>query len=252
MKNFVIGIGIALAATQAAGCIITSDGGDYATVGATWRLTNAAGAVAPNCPPGYDTAALFNVAVNADGSAVAPCTGPASVSDTCFVDLFNCTDFAGVSAPLPPTRYRTWVAITDGTGTNTYAQSLSAFLDVRDIDLDFNTSIVTDGGYFSVDWDLKGAVSQAPLTCTQAGATGVETVVTVAGGTTMFDSGNGWACEDYYGVTKALPAGSYTVSVDAFNANGALGTAPEFTNKAIQGPNKVTDLGTAIISIDGL
>jgi hypothetical protein len=218
----------------------------------TWQFTSVSGGTAPSCPPGYDTAALFNVAVDANGNHIAPCTGPASVSDTCFVDLFRCSDFAGVSAPLPPTRYQTWVSITDSTGVNTYAQSLSAFLDVRAIDLDFHATIATDGGYFAVDWDLKGASSQAPLSCAQAGSTDVEAVVTISGGTTMVDAGNNWPCEDHYGVTKAIAAGSYTVAINALDADGSIGTAPEYTNKAIQGPNKVTDLGTAIIPIDGL
>lgn len=252
MKNLVIGIVVALAASQAAGCVITSDDtSDYATIGATWEIETYSGSVA-TCPPGFDTAALFNVAVDSNGTPLAPCTGPGSVSDTCFVDLFNCSDRAGVSAPLPPRMYQTWLAITDSTGTNTYATSLSAYLDVRDIDLDFHTSIITDGGYFILDWDLEGAVSGAPLTCAEAGATGVETVVTVSGGTQMFDTGNGWACEDYYGATPALPNGSYTVSVDAYNTAGALGVAPTYTNEVIQGPNGINDLGTAVIAIDGL
>lgn len=257
MKNFVIGSFIALAATQAAGCIITTDNGvdDYATVGATWQIVTSSGSQA-TCPPGFETAALFNVAVDSAGVPLAPCTGPSSLSNTCFIDLFNCSAGFGDSAPLPPTMYQTWVGIVsaDGNGNilNTYATSLSAYLDVRAIDLDFNTSIVTDGGYFALDWDLRGAVSNQPLTCGQAGATGVETIVTVSGGTTMVDTGQPWACEDYYGVTASLPNGSYTVSVDAFNSLGALGVAPTFTNKVIQGPNLVTDLGTAVIDIDGM
>ena len=39
MKNLVIGTVLALAASQAAGCVITSDNtSDYATVGATWEI----------------------------------------------------------------------------------------------------------------------------------------------------------------------------------------------------------------------
>jgi hypothetical protein len=254
MNKLVIGALTALAATQAAGCIITTDdGGDYATVGATWSIKNVSGATATSCPPGFDTVALFNVAVDSAGNQLAPCTGPGSVSDTCFVDLFNCAGTgSGVSAPLPPSQYQTWISITDSTGASTYAQSLSAFLDVRDIDLDFNASIFTDGGFFIMDWDLVAASNGAPVTCAQAGATGVETVVTVSGGSTMVDSGAGWPCEDFYGATAALPVGVYTVSVDAFSSAGALGVAPEFTSKQIMAPNRTTDLGTAVIEIDAL
>jgi hypothetical protein len=255
MKNLVIGTVIALAATQAGGCIIEAGddtGGDLATVGATWALRNVNGSAAASCPPGYNTAALFNVAVDSSGTPLAPCTGPGSRSDTCFVDLFDCADFAGVSDFLPPRMYQTWISITDDTGANTYAQSLSAFLDVRDIDLDFNASIFTDGGFFALDWELEGASSGSPLECAAAGATGVETIVTVSGGSTMVDAGDPWNCEDHYGVTAALPVGSYTVSIDAFNNDGALGVVAPLTNKSIQAPNRVTDLGSIIIPIDGL
>lgn len=225
---------------------------NFATVGATWSLKTVAGAAA-SCPPGYDTVALFNVAVDSNGNPLAPCTGPASVSSTCFVDLFNCESSGqAVSAPLPPARYQTWISITDYTGANTYAQSLSAYLDVSQTDLDFNASIFVDGGFFSLDWTLEGAISNNPLTCTQAGATGVEAVVTVAGGSTLVDSGNGWPCDDHYGVTAAIPAGTYTVAVDAFTTAGAVGTAATLTNKVIQNANRVTDLGSVTILIDNM
>ncbi len=251
MKNFVIGTLTALVATQAAGCVITTDDGDYATVGATWEIKTVSGSVA-SCPPGFTTAALFNVAVDSAGVPLAPCTGPASISDTCFVDLFNCEDHAGVSAPLPPAQYQTWVAITDTNGTNAYATSLSAYLDVRDIDLDFNTTIYDNGGYFAVDWSLKAASTNATLSCAQAGATFVTADVTVSGSTSFVET-NPWPCNDHYGVTSVIPEGSYTVAVQALDsAEGYLGTAPTYTNKVISGPNEVTDLGTAVITIDDL
>lgn len=259
MNKLVIGALTALAATQAAGCIITTDdGGDYATVGATWAIKNVSGATAASCPPGYDTVALFNVAVDSAGNQLAPCTGPGSVSDTCFVDLFNCSAIgSGVSAPLPPSQYQTWISITDSTGASTYAQSLSAFLDVRDIDLDFNASIFTDGGFFILDWDLVGASNGAPVTCAQAQSAagspfGIEAYVEVAGGMT-YDTGDGWPCEDHYGATAALPVGNYTVTIEARNATTVFGADPQpFTNQQIMAPNRTTDLGTAVIEIDSL
>lgn len=263
MKKLVIGTLFALAATQAAGCIITTEE-DYATVGATWQfqtvsLNQTTGVVTTtpdSCPPGFTTAALFNVAVDANFNPLVNCNSPsAHNSSTCFVDLYNCEDGAGVSDPLPPATYQTWISITDDSGANTYAQSLSDYLNVERIDLDFHTSIVKNGGYFIMDWDLKGATSQQPLTCAQAGATGVETVISVSGSTSMMapvDSGAPWPCEDHYGATASLPIGSYTVSVDALNSAGALGVAPDLTNKLISGENKTTDLGTVIIPIDGM
>jgi hypothetical protein len=59
-------------------------------------------------------------------------------------------------------------------------------------------------------------------------------------------------CEDHSGITAALPAGTYTVSASALTTGDvAIGTAPALTNKQVMGPNKVTDLGTVTIPIDG-
>jgi hypothetical protein len=249
MKNLVLGCTIALTASQVAGCIITTGEDDYATVGATWQIRTTAGSVA-SCPPGFDTAALFNQAVDSQGNPIGSCTGPSSISGTCFVDLFNCDANSGISAPLPPTRYLTWLAITDHNGINTYAQSLSAYLDVRAIDLDFHAQILTDGGYFNLTWDLVGEDTNAPLSCSQASANNVGLIATVSGGSTAFDTG--WPCEDGYGVTGGIPQGSYTVVVDAHVAAGSVGQAPDLPNKVIQGPNRVTPLGHVTIPIFGL
>src|SRR5690606_2890173 len=251
------------AASQAAGCIITSDDDDpppppppeYATVGATWQIVTSSGSQA-TCPPGFETAALFNVAVNPDGTPVSQCNSISHISNTCFIDLFDCVDKAGVSAPLPPTLYQTWVAIVsaDAAGNilDTYATSLSAYLDVKEIDLDFNASIVTDGGYFAVDWELEAASNGAPVTCAQAASPFVTADVTVSG-TMNYVETNPWPCDDHYGVTSVIPNGTYTVAVQAVdNLEGYLGAAPEYINQVIQGPNRVTDLGTATIVIEDL
>ena len=59
-------------------------------------------------------------------------------------------------------------------------------------------------------------------------------------------------CEDGSGVTDPLPAGTYTLSVDAFTSAGAVGTAAPIPNGTIQDHNHITDLGTVNIPIDGL
>ena len=250
MKKLVIGSVFALAAIQAAGCVSDNScdpaiedcggGGDVPHVNATWQVKTVNGSNI-SCPPNGQTAALFNAAVDANGNLIAPCTGPGSISGTCFVDLFNCEDHAGQSSELPAARYLTWIALTDDSGNQVYAKSLSAYVDITDTDKTFSASIFDDGGYFSLTWDLEGAQSGNPLTCSQAGADQVEAVVTVSGGSTMIDT-NPWACDDHYGVTSVIPEGQYTVSVDAFNGNGSLGTAPTFTTETISGPNQVTDL----------
>ncbi len=246
MKRIVLASLIALAASQAAGCVITSgddDGGEDAFISATWKLRSEATNSDATCPPGFTTAALYNQPIDANGNN----------AGQVFIDLFNCEANAGTSAPLPPTTYLTWVEITNDNNTSVYAQSLSAVVDVTVSDKTFNTQILVDGGYFELAWDLRGAATNNTLSCAQANAAGgVEAV-----GTQVSNPNNSnsdiFDCEDGRGVTAGYTTGQYTVSVAALNASEqSIGTAPELTNKTIEAPNKVTNLGTITIPIDGL
>jgi hypothetical protein len=238
---------IALAASQAAGCIIESGdddgGGDFALVSATWSIRDAVTDADVGCPADYDTAALYNQPVDANGNN----------AGAVVVDLFNCTDKAGTSAPLDPGLYLTWIEIANHDNTAVYAKSLSAFVDVTVSDKTFNAQILDNGGYFQLAWDLVGAQTNAPLTCASAGATnGVEAI-----GTDVSDANNSnsdiFDCEDGSGITAGYAAGTYTVSVAALGAGDAsVGTADAITNAVIDDRNQVTNLGTIEIPIDGL
>jgi len=252
MKRLVLGTLIALAATQAAGCVFVSDDtSDNAHVSATWDIKNLATNQSITCPPGYDTAALFNQVVDAAGNPQGACSRSSDNNEsTCFVDLFDCAAHAGTSFALPPTRYKTWVEITDGSVSQVWASGVPAYLDVRDVDLTYSAQLLEDGGYFYVAWDLRAASNNAALTCGQASADGVELIGTVTGGTES--KSDIWDCVDGADYTAGYRAGSYTVSVDALNASDqAIGTAPALTNKTIQRQNGVTNLGTIQIPISG-
>ena len=152
MKTFVLAS--LIAATAATGCT-TED----AHVGATWTVRTLNN---PDigCPPTITTAALYNQPVDINGDAVGQ---P-------IIDLFDCADGAGTSAPLPPDTYETWIELTNDTNTGApYATSTPAFLDVTATDLTYSAEIYDDAGYFQLSWDLVGANSQAPLTCADAG-----------------------------------------------------------------------------------
>jgi hypothetical protein len=239
---------IALVASQAAGCIITSgdDGDDVVEDGfitATWKVRSEASNSDVPCPPNGTTAALYNQPVDAAGNN----------AGAVIVDLLNCADGSGKTAPLPPRMYLTWLELANDNNTSVYAQSTSAFVDITLQDATFSTQILVDGGYFELAWDLRGATTNAALTCAQAGAAGgVESV-----GTQVSNPNNSnsdiFDCEDGRGITAGYTTGQYTVSVAALNASEqSIGTAPELTNKTIEAPNKVTDLGTVIIPITGL
>jgi hypothetical protein len=233
---------IALAASQAAGCIITSgdDTGD-AFISATWQIRSEAQNIEVGCPPGFDTAALYNQPVDANGNNAGPV----------IVDLFDCAAKAGTSAPLPPTTYLTWIEITDHNNTNVYAKSLSAYVDVTVSDKTFNAQILDDGGYFQLSWDLIGAQTNAPLSCASAGVTGgIEAVATEVANPNNFAS-DIYDCEDHTGITAGYTAGTYTIRVDAFTTGNQTLGGVDLTNKTILDRNRVTDLGTIQIPITG-
>jgi hypothetical protein len=245
MKRFVLASLIALTASQAAGCIITSgddDGGEFGLITANWKLRSEATNSDVTCPPGTTTAALYNQPVDAAGNN----------AGAVIIDLFNCSDFSGTSAPLPPTTYLSWVELANDNNTSVYAKSLSAYVDITTSDKTFSTQILVDGGYFQLAWNLQGATTNAALTCAQAAADGVEAIGTLVSNPNVSNS-DIFPCEDKRGVTAGYTTGQYTVSVAALNtADQSIGTAPALTNKTIEAPNKVTDLGTVTIPITGL
>ena len=262
MKRLVLGTLIALAVTQAAGCVVHTGGDDdddppnpnnYAHVSATWDIRSIATNTSLACPSGYNTAALFNQAVDANDQPIGNCTySTDNNNSTCFVDLFDCIDHAGTSYPLPPTRYITWVAITDNSTTSVWGESVPAYVDITNVDKTYSTQLLEDGGYFYVSWNLVGAVSNNNLSCASAGAGGgVELTATVVGSTEA--KADQWDCANRSGYTAGLRAATYTVSLQALNTSDqAISETPELTNKVIRPFNAVTDLGLVNVPITGL
>lgn len=240
MKKLVL-FGLIIAGA-ASGCIISSDdsGDDAATITAHWDIKTVNN-MSADCPPTYDTAALYSQEIDANFNNVGPPT----------IDLFNCDAFTANSAPLNPTTYYSWIAIETHDGSQTYASTVSAFVDLTTTDKTFTADIYTDGGYFQMAWQLTQASNGAPVLCADDPAIdGVESVSTSSSQQLIVDQ---FKCTDHYGVTSVLPEGTYTVSIDAFDSNmAALGKSDTLTNKTIAGPNKVTDLHTITIPIDSL
>lgn len=245
MKNLVVLAGLIAAAST--GCIISSDdtSSGNAHVGATWRIMSLASNAEIGCPPGYDTAALYNQPVDNNDQAVG----------SPIIDLFDCAAGAGTSAPLPPDRYETYIEITTHTNTGApYAQSVPAYVDVTDVDMTYSADIFDDAGYFAMAWDLVGKNTGAPLTCADAGVTGsssgIDLLLNVTG--TMSMDMDEFPCEDGQGISKAFPAATYTVSVDAFNSGGQVSDSVVKDNVVLDDHNAVKNLGSVSIPITGL
>jgi cysteine-rich repeat protein len=224
--------------TAGDGCSATCDN-EYKTT-ANWTFKNAGAVVA--CPNGYNTVAVYSQLLDAQGN---PSGQP-------IIDLFTCSDGTGMTSFLEQGVYETYIAITNSSGSSTYATSVGANVDLRTANATFSADIVEDGGYFSWAWMLQGATSNSTLTCGQvSGLAGVELVMTVSGQTQMFTA-DMFSCEDGQGVTGVIPQGLYTVDPDAFSNAGKISEDATLTNEQIMGPNKVTSLGTITLRITGL
>jgi hypothetical protein len=248
MKKLVLFSLIVALVSQVTGCIISSgddggddDGGGTARITANWDIKSIDGTHL-DCPSGFDTAALYSQKLDANyGNIGGPITG----------DLFDCVAFTGLSAPLDPTTYYSWIQIENHDGSTVYAQTVEAYVDLTVSDKTFSADIYDDGGYFQMAWVLT--VGGAPSSCAaNSDVAGVEAISTEVGNANNAVS-DIFHCGDHNGVTAVLPAGTYTVHVDAIdneNPPKSLGDAPDLTGKTIQVQNHVTDLGTISIPLD--
>jgi hypothetical protein len=254
MKKLVLG-SLALAAfvTQTTGCVISDSDPlppppppppDEATISAEWSFhtVNQSGQLSPDngCPTGFNTVALHNQQLDANDRPLGPEV----------IDLFDCIDRRNFSDPLHPGVYETFISVTNDSGATIYADSLAAIVDVTEANKTFTAQIADNGGYFKVGWEMRDAVTSAPLECRDvAGIDGVEIASTLAG-TTMavtdiFD------CDRLFDFSAPIMEGTYVVSMSALNTAGAaLGQPQTLTNKDIRDRNQVTDLGTVVLPID--
>ena len=230
-------------ALGAVGCVPYEEDPYYeedALITGEWSFHNIAGGsdTRTGCPAGFGTVRMISQPVD---SRLAPIGEP-------FIDLFDCLDGRHTSALLPPDVYQVWLEVVTDNNSSLYAQSTSKIVDVIERDALFSAQIINDGGYFLLDWQLRGSMSNSTLSCT--GIDSVEILSTLSGSTEAV--GDKFRCGDGSGLTAGLLNGSYTLSVAALGAdNRAIGTAPAQTNKAIRDRNQVTDLGLITIPIDG-
>jgi hypothetical protein len=247
MKKLVLGALTAAVISQAAGCIISSgdDSGNDAFITANWSVKSLATGASSPCPadPTYDTAALYSQEVDANGNNIGQ---P-------IIDLFDCAAGHGTSAPLAPSTYYSWIVIANHDNTDQFATSIEAPVDLTVADKSFTATLLEDGGYFQVAWNLTDAATGSPLLCSDiADIGGVEAISTDVS-TPSNAASDIFPCEDHFGITGGFLAGTYTVHVDALNmANPpqSIGDAQDLLNKTIQPQNVVTDLGTVTIPIN--
>jgi cysteine-rich repeat protein len=211
---------------------------DGHVIAASWTFHSLGGQL-EGCPTGFDRASVVAVPIDASGTAVG----------TPIVDTFPCADGAGTTQALAPSRYQAIVRIEDQ-HANKYATSLPADLNLDTADAVLAADIITDGGYFSVRWDLVAMVGGGTLDCAMAGADTVVLDMRAMGAPVGIDAA--FPCTDRAGTTMAVAAGMYTVRLEARQGAKPLGTSADTPPAVIMGPNQVTDLGVVTIDIAGL
>jgi hypothetical protein len=237
MKNLILAamLGAAVASTA---CTTSNN----LTVTAHWKFTHIADGTARTCPVGFDTATVFaqpvdELTAQANGGLIS-------------ADLFNCDATQGTIV-VPDGLYLMSVRIENHSGSSKYADSEAVFIDTA-VDASFSVEILDDGGYLTFRWTLKDAQTNQTLTCAAAGVTSNGSVESIATSTVnanvMFT--DKFTCEDHYGTTAGLKAGTYVVSLDAENNNVRLGNPVNFAATPVGAQNSVTDLGTVALPID--
>lgn len=230
---------LALAATLATGCVIHEEPYyEDATITGEWSFLNIATDTRTGCPAGFGTVRMISQ----------PLDGRLAAVGEPFIDLFDCIDGRQTSAYLPPDIYEVWLEVTTDGGGSLYAQSTSRIVDVIERDALFSATILNDGGYFLLDWQLRGETTNQSLSCDGVGS--VEILSTLSGTTEAV--GDKFSCRDGSGITAGLLNGAYTVSVAALDrTDRSIGTAPTITSKAIRDRNQITDLGLITIPVQG-
>lgn len=242
MKRLILSALVLGAATQAAGCIITSDDDPTGSASVNWQpLTvdfNSGATLNANCPSGGDTAVVFSQPVGA----------PAGDA---YLDKFDCADISGNAQQLPVGEYEIYVEITNSAETQLFAQSGSTFVDIVEGGVaTVNAAMYIDQGFYQLDWQLSAAGSSA--TCADVdGENGVSIVATVSGGTNFVDTV--LDCEEGLGVatlTDPMPLteAGYTVVASLLNQDDiSIGDSEEIVGPGLEIGNTALDIGTATI-----
>jgi len=242
MKKLVLGALVAVASSTGCSSDPVNPGPPItdSQITVSWSFTHLADGSVRSCPTGFGTASVISQTID-----------PATNRGTGLkiVDKFDCAAGRG-TITLPDDTYLVWVEITNTSGSSLYAASGDTFVDSTLGDDAFSVKILDDGGYFELSWDLLRATSGALLTCSQAGvgANGAVVLHTAGAGMAQDDK---FTCEDHFGTTSPLLAGTYSIAIDAEDGNQqALGDTLQINDKTIAAPNKLTDLGNLMIPID--
>jgi hypothetical protein len=223
-----IGIGVSLLAALLGGC--GGDDADSVFVNATWSFRSVASNTALPCPDTFTKVELH-------------------VGD--HVTTFDCADGMGRSDAIPKGTYDAFLTVTNDDASQLYATSTPGELDLTLSDRTFSRQFLTDGGVFHAGWTLVDKQG-SPVDCVTANATTI-VIEAVDESDPTIDNIDELDCEDGEGYSFGYPAGSYRVTLEAFDADDlSLGITDPADGQVITPPNGITEVGTLALTISGL
>lgn len=245
MKKLVFAALVLGGLMQATGCVISSGDDDTGAFHAQWTLIGRY-AADPETPSDTvltcDDAGVASIAVHSLPASGLDCD-PNFAGNEC-VDVFDCIDGNGHTAPLFADTYTVWMEaldINDDPIAISFSSAETPLGGGDDIEMDMSWPV--DAGNFSLTWTLVDSVSNDPITCTDAGAAGGVSITAtpVANQTTFVE--NLFNCEDAEGMAVDNYLGDNTLVVEILDSQDqALGTSQERSETLALG-NEVVDLG---------
>ena len=214
------------------GCIMTTEGQgeEVGFINTEWSFHSVEGA-ALDCPAGFPTVEVTAI--------------PFDRSLPAFIDLYSCNR-QQASAPYPIGEYEVTIAITNNSGSEAYAHSLSRVVDLFSADASVGEDFIHDGGRILFDWVLVDAETNADLECRTAGnpkAIKVEAASSDAAFSTEL------TCGDGFGVSNPLLAGAYQATFSVINQAGQPLGEPQTKAVALRDRNDYDDVGTITLPI---
>ena len=164
------------------------------------------------------------------------------------IALFDCEDEEASVEDIPPGELLVYLEARNG--STPIAQTFSEIVDVTDEDKIIDFTFYSDGGYFYLQWDLVGATTGSPLTCTSVPRLdGIGLIATLSGTAVAIDQE--FDCDPQENTTDVLENGEYVLDIDAIDMNNqSIGTTDAVT-ATLSGLNQVVDIGLVTISITG-
>jgi cysteine-rich repeat protein len=198
------------------GCAATCGVAQPLTVG--WRITTLAGA-SQSCAPAYDTAKIWVQPFEAGQCDAAPCPDVATGPVQAYVA--PCTAGGVVLGPVSASIYQVSVQIKYAVTERLFGESLP----IRVVSSEAPRAYAVfyaDAGYARLRWQLRDA------TGTDVGCgTGIAAIDSVAATFTPEDGGEpftqSFACAAGTAVSQPVPAGVYTISLQARDRAGEIG-----------------------------